>query len=193
MNCRIFEDKYFLSLAPHPSHLIPLPSPLIPHTLSLTPRTLSLTPYPSPLAPHPSHLIPHPSPLSPHTLSLTPRPQPLLPQYVLLRKLNVTSFVRLWRKKVEVFGKKMFYSSKLKKFSIRIRISMKSGIQIRIKTFWIRHTVFTVHRNAKEQQHITSTNNACWVGQCPRADNFILKYIFFGQEKRRRIAVISTL
>ena len=70
-------------------------------------------------APLPSHLIFHPSSLTPPPSSLIPPPSPHLPPCY-------------WKS----------YTWLAKQIWIRIRISMKSGIRIRIciKTFWIRHT-----------------------------------------------------
>ena len=52
-----------------------------------------------------------------------------------------SGLVRFWKEQRRILKKNLFFSL-AKKFWIRIRISMKSRIRIRIciKTFWIRHT-----------------------------------------------------
>ena len=124
----------------HPSYLLPQPSPLLPNLSSflltpspsapspLLPHTSSLLLLCSSLTPPPIPLLPHPSPLIPHSLSLTPPPT------LLLRKLCMTSLVRFCIEKVKIL-KKILLLSLTKKCWLRIRISMRSGIRIRIKTF----------------------------------------------------------
>ena len=147
---------YPSSLLPHPSSLASSPfslichpsSPILPHPSSspFLLNTSSLLPHLSSITPPPSSLTPHPSPLIPHPLSLTHYPSPIIPHPSLFLlhsywKNYTNKFWKTLETIVEDLKKKISHPSKrIWIWWIRIRISLKSGIQICIKTFWIRHT-----------------------------------------------------
>ena len=156
---------YLTSLTPHPYSisLISPPSSLIPRQFSLLPNlssflshspspflltTSSLLPHLSSITPPPSSLAPHPSPLIPRPSSFTPYPSPIIPHPSLFLlhsywKNYTNKFWKTLETIVEDLKKKISHPSKriwIWWIRIQIRISLKSGIQICIKTFWIRHT-----------------------------------------------------
>ena len=107
---------HFYHLSPPPSHVTQTPSSIIPHSspLLLTPPPSSITLYPSPLAPPPA---------------------------LLLRKLHITSLVRLWRRKNEDL-EEIYFLSLAKNILVLDPdpYQLERGIRIRIKRLWIRHT-----------------------------------------------------
>ena len=92
---------------------------------------------------YPSPFLPHPSPLM--ASSLTHYASPLAPHpALLLRKLHMTSFERLWRRKK--WRLEIFFSPKLNKFWIRIRISMNSGSATVLYTVHYSTRLYSCHK-----------------------------------------------
>ena len=124
---------------------------------------------PSSLTHLPLSHLPHPSPLLPNLSSFFPHPSSLTPSFV-TEKITLAKFCKILEKIVEDFEReKLFISLELNKIWIRIRMSMKSGIRIRIETFWIRPTGMYVYRcssSSRDRLGIYAGGFRLFLGQC---------------------------